>query len=390
VDAAAVPVVRKERFVRLIEPTGEPRFSLAAVGDVGIIGPAHARASREGFDAALRVPGETLRTADLAFANLEFPIGEAGSVRPGRTPAFHHDPRVCGALARAGVRVVSLATNHAMDCGRGGLERTLGACREAGLLVAGAGNDLEAARRPALLEARGLRVGVLAYSQTEGDAAGPGTPGVAPLQEGLIREDLARWRPQVDFLVVSAHWGSMYVDYPPPRVTRLARALAECGADLVLGHHPHVLQGAERMGRTLVAYSLGDGVFNSRSGDFRASVGAESRLASGVFTAWLTAGEPGLDFAPYRLDEDGFPSSIPPEEAAAAVARLRALGEGLRDAEGRFAREGTRDLLRYELEALGHYLGQGRVDKALRVLLSVRPRHLPVLWQALRRSAGRR
>lgn len=375
----------------VLEPSGAGRLTLAALGDVGLVGTARARAAREGYDAAFSVPAATLAEADLGFANLEFPIAPPGAVRPGRSPEFRHEAAVCDALAGCGVQVVSLANNHMMDAGEGGLAATLEACRRAGLAAVGAGPDLEAARVPARFERRGVRVVVLAYAQAApGDRAGRSRPGVAPLEEALVLEDLARRRPEADVLVVSVHWGSMYVDYPHPRGVALARRLASAGADVVLGHHPHVLQGAERIGRTLVIHSLGDGAFNCHAGDFHARVAAETRLESGVFVARVTDGAPGLEIAPHRLDDDGFPLDPGPEEAAAIGRRVRTLSAGLSDAAGRFAEEGAPRLLRYELEGLGHYLRQGRLDRVARVLLSVRPRHLPLLWQALRRPRASR
>src|SRR4029077_18228033 len=123
-----------------------------------------------------------------------------------------------------------------------------------------------------------------------------------------IREDVERWRPEADLLIVSAHWGSMYVDYPPPRVLELARAIEDQGADLVLGLHPHVLQGFRRRGRCLTLFSLGEAAFNSRSGDFHATLASELRREAAGFTAPL-ADAPGLEIAPMWLDADGFPAA---------------------------------------------------------------------------------
>jgi Bacterial capsule synthesis protein PGA_cap len=204
-----------------------------------------------------------------------------------------------------------------------------------------------------------------------------------------VAEDLARWRPRADVLVVSAHWGSMYVDYPPPRVTELARAFEAGGADVVLGHHPHVLQGAERRGRTLVAYSLGDAVFNGRSGDFEAEVAAKLRLESAVFTVLACDGAHGLEVAPLLLDRDGFPAAPGAAAERAQAERFAKLSAGLADAAARFAAEGAPLLLRYELQSLGTYVRQGRWDRVVKLLGSVRPRHLPLLWQAVvRRGRG--
>lgn len=368
----------------LLEPRGTPRLRLAALGDVGVIGAARARARREGYDAVFAALASALGRADLGFANLEFPVADEGWVRPGRSREFRHDPEVVPALARAGVRLLSLANNHVMDCGPRGLERTLEACAAAGIAVAGAGGDLAAARAPARVTAAGQRVVLLAYGTPSAGQARPGAAGHAPLEPELVRADLARWRAEADVLVVSVHWGSMYVDYPPPRVLELAAALAAAGADLVLGHHPHVLQGFRRDRRCLTLFSLGDAAFNCRAGDFEAGVAAATRLESGVFTVTL-AEVPGLGFEPRLLDHDGWPTVPDAARAAAQRARLEALSAGLAEAGARFAAESAPRLLRYELESLGHYLRRGRLDRVVRLLGGIRPRHLPLLWQALRR-----
>lgn len=376
--------------MRALEPRGDTRLRIAAIGDIGLIGTARARAAREGSDAAFAPLVPALKAADQTFANLEFPIGERAWVKPGRSDEFFHDAEIPSALARAGVRVVSLANNHMMDCGEQGLERTLEVCRAAGLFPIGAGRDLAEARMPARMTVRGQRVIWLAYGTTTNDAAAAGRPGIAPLDAAVVAEDCARWRSEADVLIVSAHWGSMYVDYPPPRVTEIANAICAAGADVLIGHHPHVLQGIERRGRAIVLYSLGDAIFNCRAGDFHAEVAAQKRLESGVFTILVAAEAPGLEVVPTRLDDDGFPRLLAETEREAALARLDALSEGLVDAANNFAASSAPTLLKYELQSLGTYLRQGRWDRVAKLLGSVRPRHLPLLWAAVSRRGKRR
>jgi poly-gamma-glutamate capsule biosynthesis protein CapA/YwtB (metallophosphatase superfamily) len=373
--------------MRLLEPEGEIKLTIAAMGDIGVIGSARTRARSEGYDAVFAAARPHLAGADVVFANFELPIGRPEWIRPRISREFWQDEEVCWALARAGARVVSLATNHMMDCGRQGLELTLKTCAAVGLQVMGAGTDLETARRPARLSLRGRRVVWLSYGHTANGIAGPTSPGIAPLDPDLIEEDLRRWRREADLLFVSMHWGSMYVEYPPPRVLELARLVASCGADLVVGHHPHVLQGAERIGSTLVLYSVGDMAFNCRSGAVYSHFNDHRDTA--VFRAMI-APVPGLDVFPLGVDEDGFAVTPDPVEAEAVLQRLRRISDGLGRGTERYAEEAAPRLLQYELDSLIQHLRRGRIDLVFKLLLALRPRHLPLLWNGLRRSGKRR
>lgn len=374
--------------MRLVEPTGAAWGRLAAIGDVAVIGAVRARARRDGADAPFAALAPRLRAADVGFANLESPVGAPELVRPERSSEFWQSSDVPAALAGAGVRVVSLANNHMMDCGDEGLRRTLAACRAAGLATIGAGATLAEARQPARFEIAGRRTVWLAYGSSMRDAATAERAGIAPLDPALVREDLQRWRAEADVLVVSAHWGSMYVDYPPPRVLRDAEAMLAAGADVVLGHHPHVLQGARREGRGLVLYSLGDAVFDSRAGELHAQVAADTRPESGVFEV-LLADEHGLDVHPVRLGPDGVPGEVTEAVAAAQAARLVTLSQGLAEADRRFSTEGASTLMRYELQSLGTWVRQGKWQKVFGLIGSVRPRHVPLIVNAVfRRRAS--
>ncbi|MBI1799881.1 MAG: CapA family protein [Candidatus Eisenbacteria bacterium] len=369
----------------LLEARGEARLRIAAIGDVGVLGRARSRAARDGCDAVLAAPAAVLRAADLGFANLEFPVADPAWVNAGSASEFWHAADVPAALARAGVRVVSLANNHIMDCGERGLKRTLETCAAAGIATAGAGPTLEHACRPARLQVAGRRVAVLAYATPSANAARGDRAGFAPLEASRVRADVERARSLADLTIVSVHGGSMYVDYPPPRALEMADLLESLGVDLVIGHHPHVLQGFRSRGHTLTLFSLGDAVLDPAAGDFEARVAREIRRDSGVWTVTL-ADSPGLAFEPLTLDDDGVPMPASAERGAAILERLRRITQGLGDASERFRRESAATLLRYELESLGSYLRAGRMDRALRLLLSFRLRHLPILWGALTRG----
>ncbi len=213
------------------------------------------------------------RSADLFLVNLE------GTLTRHREPleknfVFRADPRDVALLQAAGVDVVSLANNHAMDFGPKGLEDTLAALGRAGIAAFGAGENLAAARRPAMVERGGVRVGFLGYLHLGDHSveppeiyAGPERPGAAGTEEGVeivarwVGEDVRALRPQVDLLLVVFHWGWEGRNLVEPDQERLALAAAEAGADVVVGHHPHALQGFTQAAGVPVAYSLGNLVF---------------------------------------------------------------------------------------------------------------------------------
>ena len=369
---------------RLLAPEGSVRLRLAAVGDIGVVGAATHTAARKGYPACFAPLQQVFAAADVAFANLEFPVAEAEWLGPAGNPNFRHEPGIARALQQAGVRVVSLANNHIMDAGERGLRRTLEACREAGLATVGAGLNLAEAREPVRLDVRGQRFVMLGYAAGGLQPEAYDRPGVAPLDLELVTEDVKRWRPQADVLVLSVHWGAMYVDQPPAEVVRLAEAMAGLGVDIVLGHHPHVLQGYRREAGTLTLFSLGEGVFETASGELKMAWTRERRRRAGAFIVEV-AQHSGLVIHPMFLDEDGWPQPATGEVEREIVERMQRLSTGWDDPERQFRENAAGDLVRYELGAIGEFLRRGRFDRVLGLIAKIRPRHFAWFLASLRR-----
>jgi len=205
---------------------------------------------------------QLMRAADLAVVNLECCVSDRGRRwdAPGKPFFFRAPPKAVELLALLGVGCVTLANNHALDYGPQALLDTLDHLAGAGIAAVGAGGDLDQARRPAVLDAAGLRVAVLGATDHPADfAAGPARPGVA-------YADLAGGPPEwlqaavrdaavhADAVLVTPHWGPNMTAAPVPHVRRAAAALVEAGATLVAGHSAHVPHGVG--GRVL--YDLGD------------------------------------------------------------------------------------------------------------------------------------
>lgn len=240
--------------------------SLLAAGDIMLDRDVKKSGLEKGWEYLFAETAPLLRSADLSFANLESPIGAAGRF----INMFQAPSQAVEGLAFAGLDVLSLANNHALDYHHEGLLETMRLLREYGIDWVGAGRNIEEARRPLIREVGGVKVGFLAYTEMWfvyarepiSWQATPDEPGVAPAELDQVVEDVHRLRGQVDVLVVSVHWGKEYVHEPTPEQMSLARAAAEAGADIVLGHHPHVLQGIEFWGKGVIAYSLGNFVFD--------------------------------------------------------------------------------------------------------------------------------
>lgn len=249
-----------------------PEVVLAAAGDV-VINP-RALASARSFDDeggfARMIAGlaEALSPSDdLVLANLETPlVDDVNPLSPGWPPILGATPGLSRALAAAGVQVVSVANNHAYDQSHVGLSRTLETLAGDGIVAVGAGPTVEAAFAPARLERRGLRVAVLAFTDSMNRQArlrGHDPVHVARLWDDARAvaavEAAAR---EADLVVLSLHWSTDFVMEPTAAQRRQARLLVDAGADVILGTGPHVLQPVERMegprGEAVVAYSLGN------------------------------------------------------------------------------------------------------------------------------------
>jgi hypothetical protein len=211
----------------------------------------------------LREVSSAWEGAHLLIGNLESPcVVEAKPVK-NKPPELVFQTPACRLqeLVEAGFSAVTLANNHVLDCGPNGLSETLQEIKRAGLYHAGAGMNLADALKPAFIPVRGVTVGLTAFCY--GPPADHSSPGVAPCDPLVMREVLRTARAESDIVIAALHDGLEYSDVPPAKTRSRFRFLAENGADIVIGHHPHVLQGLEWYGSTPIAYSLGDFLFHN-------------------------------------------------------------------------------------------------------------------------------
>ncbi len=262
----------------------EPAVTLVAVGDVMLDRAIDARIERHGVEWPFAEVRDVLRGADLAFCNLECPLSADG-IKINKQIAFKADPANVGALTDAGFDIVSLANNHTLDCNRSGLIETIGCLDEAGIAHTGAGGTPADAARPTIVIVRGLRIAFLARNAwlSEGAWFRPDAPTSAYLDPETIESEVRSASRQADVVVVSLHWGVEYSTVPRESQVELAHRIIDAGADLILGHHPHVLQKVEKYHGGVIAYSLGNFLFDSAFRNCKETAILKCRLSkSGV------------------------------------------------------------------------------------------------------------
>lgn len=205
--------------------------------------------------------------ADYFAANQEFPFSSRGQQAPDKQYTFRLPESRVSLMNEIGVDLVTLANNHALDFGTDALLDTVSTLDQAGILHVGAGADSEAARQPAIVDVNGVRVGFIGASRVIPVAswtAGASSPGMLTAYDpALLVQTIQETRPLCDYLVVLIHWGVERAEMPVDHQTSLSRQCIDAGADLVVGSHPHVLQGIEYYRGKPIVYSLGNFIFGS-------------------------------------------------------------------------------------------------------------------------------
>lgn len=203
-----------------------------------------------------------LAQADIAFANLEGPISNQGK-NVGSKYSFRFDPSVATAIKQAGIDIVSFANNHVGDWGHTAFNDTLSHLTTSSILYTGAGKNSQEASTVSIIESKGVKVGFLAFSDV-----GPEWMQASETQSGILLasdpkrlEYIKNARAKVDMLVVSYHWGDEYLPHNTRQET-LAKSSIDAGAHIIIGHHPHVIQDIEEYNGGLIAYSLGNAIFD--------------------------------------------------------------------------------------------------------------------------------
>lgn len=250
-------------------PNPDLRLTLMAVGDIMLGRTIADLIESEGHTAPFIHTAQMLRSADITVGNLECPISTRGEPEP-KPYAFRAPPVAADALAFAGFSLVNLANNHILDYGSLALEDTLENLSARQIQTVGAGMHAAEAYAPAFIEVEGLQIAFLGFVDvhpTDYDyrkwEAGLDQPGVAWAHEDQVRAGVTAAKAQADIVIVLIHNGYEIIEQISSQQQKIAHLAIDSGASLVIGSHPHVLQRIERYQEGLIAYSMGNFVFDN-------------------------------------------------------------------------------------------------------------------------------
>jgi poly-gamma-glutamate synthesis protein (capsule biosynthesis protein) len=301
---------------------------LSAVGDIMLDRTLGNVIAEGGIEFPFKLVAETLQNADVTVGNLETSLGDIGEPAE-KNYTFQSPPAAAEALAWGGFDVVSLANNHAMDYGSEALLHGIDLLNAQQVAPIGAGANATEARSPHIMTVNGLDIAFLGYIHVPVEASGSyfdtatwtataDAPGLAWAVPEEIVEDVTAVKPQVDLVVIMLHSGYEYVEPPSEEQAAAAHAAIDAGADIVIGHHAHILQGVEFYKTGVIVYGLGNFAFN-----------IDGDPSTAILNVWLDKdGVRQFEFIPAIVQYGGQPRFADFDESSRILSQIYRLSQG--------------------------------------------------------------
>jgi len=297
-----------------LSPVLFAQFTFTAVGDIMLNRGVGNRIKMHGVEYPFLPTAEILKDSDLTFANLECQVSTLGKPMPGKEYHFRANPQVIKGLVYAGIDIVSLSNNHSMDYGKEALSDTINILRKNCIIPVGAGINKTQAYQSADFIINNINISILAYSwnfyltiKAEKDNAG-----IAIIEKEQIASAIKNVKRWADIVIISFHWGWEYSDEPTNKDREIAHFVIDHGANLVIGHHPHVIQGIELYKNALICYSLGNFIFDQHDPDtqkgviLRSSFDVDGLLSAEFIPICIDAKEYRPKIVNFEFAEDVF------------------------------------------------------------------------------------
>lgn len=290
---------------------------------------------------------KVFKQSDFAMINLEAPLCDKGllSDSPGGS-GLRGDPQVAEFLRNTGIDAVGLANNHIRDFKDEGVFQTMRNLDKHGILHTGAGKDLRDAQKPLTVDVNGIKVGIWALAEKELNVASDSSAGSSWFrpEEDVVR--IREFKKAYDFLVIFLHAGHEFISTPSPRIRESCRSLIDAGADAVIAHHPHVIQGVEKYRNGLIAYSLGNLVFDTPYVSAYKNTDLGYLLRIGISKHSIREAE----VIPYKLRDAATVSPLNLSEFKKFTSEFKEISENITD-DSRFYKEWEKNV-RFRWEGL--------------------------------------
>lgn len=318
-------VARLEKFLQ-DNYRKRPVNTITMVGDIIPSRHVAERMAEHGVDFPFKRIAPRLQGADIIFGDLECPLSDLQEPPTSGTTFIAPSSTIKG-LKLLGLDIVSLANNHSTDFGVQGFMDTVELLQANDIKYVGGGRDYREAHSPVVMESRGVRFAFINYNSIK-ESIDPGEngPGVAwvnlppyyevnPEQIKKIEEDIEKAKKESDFVIACFHWSKEYAYYPSSSMVDLAHTACDAGADMVVGQHPHTIQALEFYDGKFIAYDLGNFIFDQRfSEQVRQGVILKCRFEGNTLT--------GVEFVPYRINDDCQPVALEGEAGQPLLDRL--------------------------------------------------------------------
>nr|WP_318245251.1 CapA family protein [Paenibacillus gallinarum] len=309
---------------KLVNTSAKESITMHFAGDVQFSGKVEDLLLKKGFDYPYQHLGSLFTDDDLTFVNLETPVTTGGVAAQNKSFVYKSSPKALKSLAAAGVDVVNLANNHILDQGVKGLTDTLTHLNNNKLSYVGAGLNRKEAYSPVYYEKNGIKIALLGFTRVMPEAswrAEAGKPGVADAYNSTEAvKAIKQANKKADLVIVMAHWGKERQTTPDENQKNLGYEFIDAGADLVIGGHPHVLQGLESYKGKWIAYSTGNFIFSR-------SATAET-WKTAIFEATCQKdGNCGIKLLPYHA-ELGQPVPMNKKEGTALLREVQSRSFG--------------------------------------------------------------
>ncbi len=374
---------------------------LLALGDISLHGFTHIQFEQSTGHTAL---AQRLEAYDgITFGNLESALTTRKNLNLNKI-ALHADPGLLCELPR--IDLFSLANNHISDAWEEGVGDTIQALNHHKKTYFGYGQDLQEARKPALIEKDGIRLGFLGYSclTTNGENYATSVkPGVCPLAIEYLKTDISRLKNNVDHIIIVLHWGEEHAHYPTPDQISLAHRAIDLGASAIVGTHPHVIQCIERYNDGFICYSLGNFIFADGEHELLRE-GTRKRIETTLSSA--NKESIGVEFVfeknkvrlssvmAYKLDKHFLPSEVSLDSLHTNLSKINQKLEAYVKEKSYYLRKinGLRLVIRFSSGKYGTYYLLKPIrgyqaslrSRSLRLLLSKTARNLTRLFFGMR------